>query len=455
MKSECCLPFVHARRFEFLVERRRAARTFSLIGSLPYPAKSLSISLTLPPPFTFRLAAVIPSPISPSSSPLRPLSGGHLSPPCIPSQTSPLSARKLSEMSPQDSLYAPKALPGRSTFSPLFLGRIYHRRWLQGVPICAVQSLWFHSEPSPTYFLPPRVVVSSQSVGWSQTFTCSTSKPSHGKRFRRVLIRISPGPDTFTAPMPVSPRTLPSASPSNCLPTFLPLPHPETPGNNNLIVFGGMALQSDSTNPEELCVLNDVRFFNLTTRRWLPSSTNSPPELTPKARYAHLSSVTSNRLFVIGGQDLSNVWLDDIYVFDLRTQTWTQRREYPRHCGTYRSVAVSSDLAIRFPQEEIGNGSHTSKLGPSGTRFSRNPSTTKEFTAQDALVHLPYSTVPTDDYPSDIYLFSNYNVSPHLYTISQKRLFTTPSSSRTYSVNLKYFPRLLDPTLSSATVRCR
>ena len=219
-----------------------------------------------------------------------------------------------------------------------------------------------------------------------------------------------------------------------------------------------MALQSDSTNPEELCVLNDVRFFNLTTRRWLPPSTNSPSELTPKSRYAHLSSVTSDRLFIIGGQDLSNVWLDDIYVFDLRTQTWTQRREYPRHCGTYRSVAVSSNLTIRFPQEEIKNGSHASNLGPSGTRFSRNPSTTKEFTAQDALIHLPYSTVPTDDHPSDIYLFSNYNVSSYACTIPKKQLFTIPPppcSSQTYSVNLKYFSRLQDPTLSSATVRCR
>ena len=170
--------------------------------------------------------------------------------------------------------------------------------------------------------------------------------------------------------------------------------------------------------------MDDVRFFNLATRRWLPPSTNSPPDLIPKARYAHLSSITSNRLFVIGGQDLSNVWLDDIYVFDLRTQTWIQRREYPRHCGTYRSVAVCSDLTVRFPQEEIAGGPHTSKLGPSGTRFSRNPSTTKEFTAQDAQIHLPYSTTPTDEHPSDIYLFSNYNVSPYVSPISATQRFT-------------------------------
>ena len=187
-----------------------------------------------------------------------------------------------------------------------------------------------------------------------------------------------------------------------------------------------MAPRSDSTSQEELCVSNDVRFFNLTTRCWLPPSTNSPPDLIPKARYAHLSSITSNRLFVIGGQDFSNVWLDDIYVFDLRTQTWIQRREYPHQCGTYRSVAVCSNLTVRFPHEEICGGSHTSKLSPSGTRFSRNPSTTKEFTAQDTLIHLPYSAAPTEDYPSDIYLFSNYNVSSYKSPISATQRFTRP-----------------------------
>jgi hypothetical protein len=119
-----------------------------------------------------------------------------------------------------------------------------------------------------------------------------------------------------------------------------------------------MALQSDSSNPEELCVLNDVRFFNLTTRRWLPSSTNSPQEPIPKARYAHLSSVTSNRLFVIGGQDLSNVWLDDIYVFDLRTQSWTQRRDYPVtavHIGASPSAQASP---FDFPRRDQSRLTH-------------------------------------------------------------------------------------------------
>lgn len=174
-----------------------------------------------------------------------------------------------------------------------------------------------------------------------------------------------------------------------------------------------MALQPDSSNPEELCVLNDVRLFNLSARRWLPANSDpSNSTMAPRARYAHLSSVSSNRLFIVGGQDLSNVWLDDVYVFDLRRQIWVHRRDYPRHCGTYRSVAVSANLAVRYPQEEIRPGDSTVKLGPSGSRFTKSQSTPVKYcTSPENLVHLPYSATPTDEFPSDIYLFSNYNAS--------------------------------------------
>ncbi|CAL1713142.1 unnamed protein product [Somion occarium] len=182
--------------------------------------------------------------------------------------------------------------------------------------------------------------------------------------------------------------------------------------NNHLIIFGGMAIQPQSDNPEDLCVLNDVRLFDLASRRWLPAfstSGESSTSLIPKARYAHLSSVTANRLFVIGGQDLNNVWLDDIHVYDLVTKRWVQRRDYPRHCGTYRSVAVTADKRVRFPEEE-GRTSQ-SKLGAPGTRFrtDKNEPPAADVTSRDSLIHLPYSAPPTEEYPCDIYLFSNYN----------------------------------------------
>ncbi|KAG6836144.1 hypothetical protein H0H93_010977 [Arthromyces matolae] len=184
--------------------------------------------------------------------------------------------------------------------------------------------------------------------------------------------------------------------------------------NNKLIIFGGMSNQPDSINPEELCVLNDVRFFDIETQHWLPASTSSAPapdHLVPRARYAHLSSVTADRLFIIGGQDFNNTWLDDVCVYDLVSNTWVLRRDYPRHCGTYRSVAVSSNTTVRFPQEELRNSQSASTLGPPGQRFGpdNGSSPNTEFTSSNSLKHLPYSAPPTEEYPSDIYLYSNYN----------------------------------------------
>jgi hypothetical protein len=178
-----------------------------------------------------------------------------------------------------------------------------------------------------------------------------------------------------------------------------------------------MSNKFDAENAEDLCVLNDVRFFDISTRRWLSPSSNGIVSdhgsdlLVPRARYAHLSSITSDRLFIIGGQDLYNVWLDDVYVYDLLRRTWVQRRDYPRHCGTYRSVAVSANMRIRLPQQEPQYIRTPQSLGPPGARFQpNNPRSMPEFTPPGSLVHLPYSAPPTEDHPCDIYLYSNYNV---------------------------------------------
>lgn len=188
--------------------------------------------------------------------------------------------------------------------------------------------------------------------------------------------------------------------------------------NNQLIVFGGMGSTPNSNNPEDLCVLNDVRFFDLSIMRWLPvaatncaSAESNAETLVPKPRYAHLSSVSADRLFIIGGQDLSNVWLDDIYVYDLLGKAWVQRRNFPHHCGTYRSVAVSANQRVRLPQEEVDSTDTTTMLGPPGARFrpDKSPPSAQAFTSPDSFIHMPYSAPPTDDFPNDIYLYSNYN----------------------------------------------
>ncbi|KAI6147103.1 hypothetical protein BKA82DRAFT_1004565 [Pisolithus tinctorius] len=187
--------------------------------------------------------------------------------------------------------------------------------------------------------------------------------------------------------------------------------------NNQLIIFGGMGNVPNSTSVEDLCVLNDIRFFDLLTMHWLPAlSTNGIPcdsgseALLPKPRYAHLSSVTADRLFIIGGQDLSNIWLDDVYVYDLLGKVWVQRRSFPHHCGTYRSVAVSANQRFRIPQNELRNSDASASSGSPGSRFrSDKLSPSSESTPSESLIHLPFSAAPTDDFPNDIYLYSNYN----------------------------------------------
>ena len=64
--------------------------------------------------------------------------------------------------------------------------------------------------------------------------------------------RTCPKRGTFTARTPVRPRTANFAADADAI-----------TGNNHLIVFGGMAIQPLSDNPEDLCVLNDVRMFDL------------------------------------------------------------------------------------------------------------------------------------------------------------------------------------------------
>ncbi|KAH7885282.1 hypothetical protein F5I97DRAFT_1928681 [Phlebopus sp. FC_14] len=188
--------------------------------------------------------------------------------------------------------------------------------------------------------------------------------------------------------------------------------------DNKLIIFGGMGNTPNSSTSDDLRVLNDIRFLDLSTMHWLAaSSTNgtsldvSAEALIPKPRYAHLSSVTADRLFIIGGQDLSNIWLDDVYVYDLLGKAWVQRRNFPHHCGTYRSVAVSSNLRVRLPQEELRPSDSNATLGSPGSRFrsDKSSSSSQDFTSSESLIHLPYSAAPTDDFPNDIYLYSNYN----------------------------------------------
>jgi len=183
-------------------------------------------------------------------------------------------------------------------------------------------------------------------------------------------------------------------------------------GVQYLIIFGGMGLKPGADdNTEDLCVLNDVCFYDILARRWMPpswSNDGNPLTPLPQSRYAHLSCVSGDRLFIIGGQNLDSVWIEDVYIYELGSRTWILKREYPHHHGIYRSVAVSADLRVHLPREE----NRDTPPGHVALRFRAGKShVPTSLTSRATPIHLPYSTQSTDDdLPNEIFLYSNYNV---------------------------------------------
>jgi hypothetical protein len=68
-------------------------------------------------------------------------------------------------------------------------------------------------------------------------------------------------------------------------------------------------------------------------------------------------------------------------------------------------------LRVHLPQEEARTPSpgHRAPL----FRAGKSPAP-MSLTSRNTLIHLPYSMQATDDFPNEIFLYSNYNVSKFL-----------------------------------------
>ncbi|CAG8781063.1 23180_t:CDS:1, partial [Racocetra persica] len=230
---------------------------------------------------------------------------------------------------------------------------------------------------------------------------------------------------------------------------------------NSIVIFGGMgySLASD----DNLCVLDDVSIFDLETYSWIhPSIT--PSEFTPRPRYAHLAAVTANKLVIVGGQDMSNYYIEETNVLDLDKMVWAFSQPFEKHCGAYRSVAVSSTNRTNLPLFGDNNSdmvsltsledtsttssesvqpslplrksNSTQSLPTTQTNVIRKPPSVGAFGRQGSLrrspsgqnlirshsikriqsqssgnsfYHLSFTIEVTDDNPNPIYLYSNYN----------------------------------------------
>ena len=178
-----------------------------------------------------------------------------------------------------------------------------------------------------------------------------------------------------------------------------------------LVVFGGVG--DSLLEGQEETVLSDVRLFDLKESRWLEAAYNSsgrtssenPPDPShqesshitedeplsrdpnePLPRFAHLSKVCSDKLFIIGGQGMNKEWLNDIHVFDLEKRRWIAKISLSHNCGIYRSVAVAGEFVVRTslteslnPRDDLGDLALTS-----------------------------YSYEPTLSLPLNLYLYSDH-----------------------------------------------
>ncbi|KAF9984044.1 hypothetical protein BGZ65_001067, partial [Modicella reniformis] len=111
---------------------------------------------------------------------------------------------------------------------------------------------------------------------------------------------------------------------------------------NMIVFFGGMGPSSNTPTdqPQDLVVYDDVKILDLELLQWrqvrIPSSSHAP-----KPRYAHLSSISGNKLVIIGGQDIGNQYIEEASVLDLDSMQWLISMPFEKHCGSYRSIAVS------------------------------------------------------------------------------------------------------------------
>ena len=115
--------------------------------------------------------------------------------------------------------------------------------------------------------------------------------------------------------------------------------------NQSIIVFGGLGPPEEEAKGERC--LDDLAIFDLSTRKWrIPQlDTEVPP-----ARYAHVATISRDRLVIAGGElrfvgKKSYENLSDMHVFDIPTEKWMYERSLGSaddHVGYYRSVMVTA-----------------------------------------------------------------------------------------------------------------
>lgn len=173
-------------------------------------------------------------------------------------------------------------------------------------------------------------------------------------------------------------------------------------GDTKLVCYGGMSpsvlpngqptIPNQPLNPQdpqpEVVVMSDIHIYDIPTRTWMRVPTSD----SPQGRYAHCASILPSysvfastnaplsaihhnlsspnapnsgqigitldgsggaEMVVVGGQDSSNHYIEQISVFNLRSLRWTSTTTLGRSCGAYRSVTAPLSA---FLASQIGAG---------------------------------------------------------------------------------------------------
>ncbi|KAI9475739.1 MAG: hypothetical protein EXX96DRAFT_574453 [Benjaminiella poitrasii] len=184
--------------------------------------------------------------------------------------------------------------------------------------------------------------------------------------------------------------------------------------NKHIIVFGGMGYSRVST--DGLCVLDDISILDIETMCWRKPSIQ-PSLYSPQPRYAHLSTISEDKLLVIGGQDLENNYIDEMNILNLKTWEWEQMKSLEKHVGAYRSISVKAPSGARFPAAAAtlnlmnninnNNNSNNDDINDETDNDTSNEDNSNNCRRISAV--RPSSVQATTDEISSIYLYTNYN----------------------------------------------
>lgn len=222
---------------------------------------------------------------------------------------------------------------------------------------------------------------------------------------------------------------------------------------DKIVFFGGMGysqrtdVKTGTPVAEELCVLDELLAFDLTTQQWdysfdvvshrSPSTPDSDPASTPQGdtlrpapRYAHLSSLSGDTLSIIGGQNLANQYVESINLFSLSQNRWIGAQRFRKQCGSYRSLSVGAKCLYKDGEKAKcyprAKDPLNSADGSAGAAIVDTPSSSTSAATNNGIAAaqngdvadktgkveqnpLPMSCQPERQQTLPVYLYSNYN----------------------------------------------